>query len=56
MLAILIAFSPAQNNTPLFDESYLLAWLKHCLGSGLTAADTTAYLLAPAADARDGLT
>ncbi len=54
--ATLLVYSPALSQSPLFDESFLVAWLSHCLKSGLTANDTTAYLLAPAADPRDGLT
>jgi hypothetical protein len=52
----LLVYSPALSQSPLFDESFLVAWLSHCIKSGLTAGDTTAYLLAPAADSRDGLT
>jgi len=55
VLATLIAYSPVLNNTPLFDESYLLAWLSHCLHSGFTAADTSAFLMAAPADPRDGI-
>jgi hypothetical protein len=55
-LIVLILFSPSLTQPPLFDECYLLAWLSHCLQLGLFAGDTTAYLLAPPADMRDGLT
>jgi hypothetical protein len=54
--ATLLVYSPSLSQSPLFDESFLVAWLSHCLKSGLTTSDTTAYLLAPAADPRDGLT
>ncbi len=55
-ITTMIAYSPALSQSPLFDESFLMAWLGHCLKCGLTTSDTTAYLLAPAADPRDGLT
>ncbi|MBU6453627.1 MAG: hypothetical protein KGS72_17745 [Cyanobacteria bacterium REEB67] len=55
-LIVLALFSPSLSQPPLFDECYLLAWLSHCLQMGFFAGDTSAYLLAPAADMRDGLT
>jgi hypothetical protein len=55
-VATLIVYSPSLSQPPLFDECFLVAWLSHCLKVGLTSIDTTAFLLAPAADPRDGLT
>ena len=54
--ATLLVYSPSLSQSPLFDESILLAWLSHCIKVGLTTSDTTAYLLAQAVDPRDGLT